>query len=68
MNAHRSFALWYANFDAPQQEVPVEGHAAEDDGDIWFGMSGPDAARAIEVAAAAEDGDGGDARGVLGDG
>lgn len=63
MNAHRSFALWYANFDAPHQEVPVEGHARDGDGDVWFGVSGPDAGRAAEAGTAAESGEGGEPKG-----
>jgi hypothetical protein len=63
MNTHHSFALWYANFDGPQQELPVEGHGHEGDRDIWFGMSGPDAAAAAEAGAAAEGGDGGELKG-----
>ena len=62
MNAHHSFALWYANFGAPQQEVTVTDHPQEGDGDIWFGTSGPEAACAAEDGAAADAGDSGETR------
>lgn len=47
MTAHRSYALWYSNFDARQEQDTTEGHDHGRVADQWFGMGVADGAPAI---------------------